>query len=711
MIIFGHERLRRNIAEFKSVTGVEAELRRDFIGEFFKNVVIRGLGNLFNKIFMIEKATQWSQDKAQQWSEDVGNKFAGLKRRMSLQNVVNTSNDGKSDKPGKSVNSAYATPKPVAVPVPPILASTLTRTDTIDPLSQLEDSLHTKRRNILKEKRLNQVNKASRLQTTNTARRTDANARNKVGTAIKAVAVKSKILSTITTFILNILSIIWLIPIFLTIAIIQIITLLRFWHPLNKRLFDIYNQRIFISDQIFLSTYTLELLVEFCSLIYIDTALAFQLAKHLPGGENLDADIIEARHLRRPPICFQALIFSVLLEFVIYLVDFLDTPGSSSRRRFDYLKDSMDKVEGYLAAIWFPARNVNYQAIGSNYRQTITLICLLAITPVWIPISLTLYGLLAFFKYCFKIIRYHKFIAILFPIAILNTLEFTYVELMVFPDNIAEHLLLLINNIVTMLLVFECFYNLINYICFSWLDKRFTFPELVTLVFGFIVTLATLLRASFNFGFFGVGFGTIFGLPRLDNSCNFNAIDLFAYFPDFSRTITSLKPACINAKRESVQWWAEDCGIPVRPINTERYDIDRSFNVIYNYYLYYYEYVIIYELFIVVFVSVSLYLFIMLLQFLYYILGKILRTLYSGRESGRCQLYNKERYLTKTNQNDRSVCRPKDKVNILCTVFDFNQYGVCGHCVCYPIFCCSLQPVLCRQAINTCLKCARKEDC
>ena len=194
-----------------------------------------------------------------------------------------------------------------------------------------------------------------------------------------------KFLSRIHNVVMNILSITWLVPLSIIINLAQLVTLFRYRHTLNKTYLDIFVARVFISDQIFMSTFTLELLVEFCSLIYIDTALAFTLAKNLPGGENLDSDIIEARHLRRPPIAFQALIMSVIFEFFIFVIDILDAPDTVCRKWFNQGYDYINQVK--MKMVWHPGREQNFQKFKRKYSHLGAKYLCFIISPIWLPLT------------------------------------------------------------------------------------------------------------------------------------------------------------------------------------------------------------------------------------------------------------------------------------------------------------------------------------
>ena len=117
----------------------------------------------------------------------------------------------------------------------------------------------------------------------------------------------------------------------------------------------------------------------------------------------------------------------------------------------------------------------------------------LVLLPIAITVSI---------KPVIKMISINKHLILLIPLSMLNFVEYIYVERLMSPNHSFDHLMIVINNVVTCMLVIESTKSIINFTVKSFDDCILDLSEILIIVPSFIVFAATLLRTFFNFGMF-----------------------------------------------------------------------------------------------------------------------------------------------------------------------------------------------------------------
>ena len=248
----------------------------------------------------------------------------------------------------------------------------------------------------------------------------------------------------------------------------------------------------FITEQIFFSSFALEIYSELGDLVYVDTVQAMHVQKFL--GEDNEGDLEQALHLLRPTEFFIILIACTVMELLIFGYELID-------------------IEDFYVPAWvqsvfnFTMPKFNIILIFSGILTSIYLFidfyrlveektfefyfCVL--TPIILTTSI---------KPAIQLIKVNKYLILLIPLSILNFLEYIYVERRMSPNNAFDHLMIIINNIVTCMLVIDSMKSILNFSIKSFDDYIIDLNEMLIIIPSTIIFIATILRTMFNFGIF-----------------------------------------------------------------------------------------------------------------------------------------------------------------------------------------------------------------
>ena len=254
---------------------------------------------------------------------------------------------------------------------------------------------------------------------------------------------------------------------------------------------SVEKERKFITEQIFFSSFALEIYSELGDLVYVDTVQAMHFQQFL--GQDNEGDLDQALHLLRPTIFFILILACTFMELFIFgyeLIDIDDFPNFIKKfyrkilPKLNILVLSLGILSSVFVFVYF-----NRLIIDRKIE-----FCFLVILPIVLAASI---------KSAVKTIKKeNKYLILLIPLSILNYLEYIYVERRMSPNNPFDHLMIVINNVVTCMLVIDCLKSIFNFYIKSFDDFVITAKEIIIVSASCIIFLATILRAMYNFGMF-----------------------------------------------------------------------------------------------------------------------------------------------------------------------------------------------------------------
>ena len=253
---------------------------------------------------------------------------------------------------------------------------------------------------------------------------------------------------------------------------------------------SVEKERKFITEQIFFSSFALEIYSELGDLVYVDTVQAMHFQQFL--GQDNEGDLDQALHLLRPTIFFILILACTFMELFIFgyeLIDIDDFPNFIKKfyrkilPKLNILVLSLGILSSVFVFVYFH-RLIIDRKIEFYF---------LVILPIVLAASI---------KPAVKTINVNKYLILLIPLSILNYLEYIYVERRMSPNNAFDHLMIVINNVVTCMLVLDCLKSIFNFWIKSFEDFVITAKEIIIMSASCIIFLATILRAMYNFGIF-----------------------------------------------------------------------------------------------------------------------------------------------------------------------------------------------------------------